>query len=94
LTRREQDVIELRFGYKDGRHRTLDEVGEIFELTRERIRQIEGKALRKLRKRLKLVNKISSLSDVNNGDNNHHGSSSLVSISKYDQFFKEAIRQT
>ena len=49
LTEREQKVIELRFGLRDGRQRTLEEVGEEFHVTRERIRQIEAKALRKLR---------------------------------------------
>ena len=49
LTVREQKVIRLRFGLDDGRARTLEEVGEYFDLTRERIRQIEAKALRKMR---------------------------------------------
>ncbi len=49
LTEREAKVLILRFGLKDGRPRTLEEVGEIFQVTRERIRQIEAKALRKLR---------------------------------------------
>ena len=49
LTEREQRVIRLRFGIDDGHHRTLEEVGHIFNVTRERIRQIEEKALRKLR---------------------------------------------
>ena len=49
LTNREQRVIELRFGLEDGRSRTLEEVGYEFGVTRERIRQIEAKALRKLR---------------------------------------------
>ena len=49
LTEREQKVLELRFGLKDGRARTLEEVGKEFNVTRERIRQIEAKALRKLR---------------------------------------------
>jgi len=49
LTPREQKVIELRFGLKDGRSRTLEEVGKEFGVFRERIRQIEAKALRKLR---------------------------------------------
>ena len=49
LTTRERDVINLRFGLKDGRPRTLEEVGRQFRITRERIRQIEAKALRKLR---------------------------------------------
>ncbi|MER3401022.1 MAG: RNA polymerase sigma factor RpoD [Thermoflexus sp.] len=49
LPERERQVIEVRFGLKDGRWRTLDEVGQMFGLTRERIRQIESKALRKLR---------------------------------------------
>lgn len=49
LTEREQRVIKLRFGWDDGRPRTLEEVGKEFNVTRERIRQIEAKALRKLR---------------------------------------------
>lgn len=49
LTEREQKVLTLRFGLEDGRSRTLEEVGKEFNVTRERIRQIEAKALRKLR---------------------------------------------
>ena len=49
LTPREAKVLELRFGLRDGRQRTLEEVGKEFNVTRERIRQIESKALRKLR---------------------------------------------
>jgi len=49
LTPREKQVLELRFGLEDGRSRTLEEVGKKFQVTRERIRQIEAKALRKLR---------------------------------------------
>lgn len=49
LTDRERQVVELRFGLRDGRARTLEEVGKEFNVTRERIRQIEAKALRKLR---------------------------------------------
>ena len=49
LTEREQKVLKLRFGLEDGRARTLEEVGKEFKVTRERIRQIEAKALRKLR---------------------------------------------
>ena len=49
LTEREQKVLKLRFGLDDGRARTLEEVGKEFQVTRERIRQIEAKALRKLR---------------------------------------------
>lgn len=49
LTLREKKVLRLRFGLEDGRSRTLEEVGKEFEVTRERIRQIEAKALRKLR---------------------------------------------
>ena len=49
LTEREKKVLQLRFGLKDGHARTLEEVGKEFNVTRERIRQIEGKALRKLR---------------------------------------------
>ena len=50
LTEREASVLQLRFGLKDGRSRTLQEIGEHFDVTRERIRQIEAKALRKIRK--------------------------------------------
>ena len=49
LTPREEKVLKLRFGLDDGRARTLEEVGKVFNVTRERIRQIEAKALRKLR---------------------------------------------
>lgn len=49
LTDREAKVLKLRFGLEDGRSRTLEEVGKEFDVTRERIRQIEAKALRKLR---------------------------------------------
>ena len=49
LTEREEKVLRLRFGLVDGRTRTLEEVGKEFDVTRERIRQIEAKALRKLK---------------------------------------------
>ena len=49
LTEREQEVLTLRFGLVDGYPRTLEEVGRKFNVTRERIRQIEAKALRKMR---------------------------------------------
>ena len=49
LSEREQKVLELRFGLGDGFSRTLEEVGRQFQVTRERIRQIEAKALRKMR---------------------------------------------
>ena len=49
LTGREREVLNLRYGLEDGKERTLEEVGKIFDVTRERIRQIEAKALRKLR---------------------------------------------
>jgi RNA polymerase primary sigma factor len=49
LTPREERIIRMRFGFEDGNQRTLEEVGQVFEVTRERIRQIEAKALRKLR---------------------------------------------
>jgi len=55
LTDRERQVLELRFGLKDGKTRTLEEVGKYFDLTRERIRQIEGKALVKLKKSAKTL---------------------------------------
>ena len=57
LTESERQVLELRFGLKDGKTRTLEEVGKYFDVTRERIRQIEGKALSKLKKTAKnLIN--------------------------------------
>ena len=57
LTERERQVLELRFGLKDGKTRTLEEVGKYFDVTRERIRQIEGKALSKLKNTAKnLIN--------------------------------------
>jgi RNA polymerase primary sigma factor len=49
LSERERQVLELRFGLADGKDHTLEEVGQYFNVTRERIRQIESKALRKLR---------------------------------------------
>ena len=49
LTRREEKIIKMRFGLEDGSEHTLEEVGQSFALTRERIRQIEARALRKLR---------------------------------------------
>ena len=49
LSEREADVIKLRFGLYDGKTRTLEEVGKQFDITRERIRQIEAKAIRKLK---------------------------------------------
>ena len=45
----ERDVLRLHYGLDDGRMKTLEEIGQIFDVTRERIRQIEAKALRKLR---------------------------------------------
>jgi RNA polymerase primary sigma factor len=50
LTPREKRILQLRFGLKDGHARTLEEVGQEFAVTRERIRQIEAKAIRKLRR--------------------------------------------
>ena len=49
LSEREKMVLKLRFGIEDGHPRTLEEVGKVFNVTRERIRQIEAKALRKLK---------------------------------------------
>ena len=51
LTEREREVVKLRYGLVDGYPRTLEDVGQIFNVTRERIRQIEAKALRKLRQK-------------------------------------------
>ena len=49
LSPREERIIRMRFGFEDGNQRTLEEVGQVFAVTRERVRQIEAKALRKLR---------------------------------------------
>jgi RNA polymerase primary sigma factor len=49
LTEREREILRLRYGLSDGQHHTLEEVGMRFKVTRERVRQIEAKALRKLR---------------------------------------------
>ena len=49
LSDREREVLEMRFGFKDGKTHTLEEVGNTFGVTRERVRQIEAKALRKLK---------------------------------------------
>ena len=54
LNEREQMILKLRFGIDDGRQRTLEEVGKVYGVTRERIRQIEEKALQKMRKSKKL----------------------------------------
>lgn len=54
LTERERDVLQLRFGLKDNRPKTLEEVGRIFNVTRERIRQIESKAIKKLKNPLRV----------------------------------------
>lgn len=51
LTEREEKILRLRFGFDDGKCRTLEEIGQVFDVTRERIRQIEDRALRKLRKK-------------------------------------------
>ena len=63
LRPREQTIIKLRFGLEDGVPRTLDEIGQMYGITRERIRQVETSALRKLR--LKLIrNGIKSINDI------------------------------
>ncbi len=49
LTPRERDVVRMRYGLDDGRTKTLEEIGKVFSVTKERVRQIEAKALRKLR---------------------------------------------
>ena len=55
LNEREQMILKLRFGIDDGRQRTLEEVGKVYGVTRERIRQIEEKALQKMRKSKRLA---------------------------------------
>ncbi len=67
LTEREEKVLRLRFGIGDGYPRTLEEVGQIFNVTRERVRQIEAKALRKLRHPTR-SRKLESFTDVKLGD--------------------------
>ncbi len=62
LNPRERDIVYLRFGLEDGRPRTLEEVGRLFNITRERVRQIEHKAFRKLR-HPSLINKLSGYLD-------------------------------
>jgi len=67
LTEREAKVIEMRFGLGDGNEHTLEEVGQEFQVTRERIRQIEAKALRKLKKKSKkLINFLDKPANFNN----------------------------
>lgn len=65
LSKREEQVIRLRFGIDDGYHRTLEEVGHIFGVTRERIRQIEDKALKKLRHPTRSVDLMKSIDNFN-----------------------------
>ncbi len=65
LTEREREVLEQRFGLKDGYSRTLEEVGRQFQVTRERIRQIEAKALRKMRHPTR-IRKLEGFIDMNN----------------------------
>jgi RNA polymerase primary sigma factor len=66
LNERERKVLELRFGLGDGNARTLEEVGQQFNVTRERIRQIEAKALRKMRHptRLRQLNGFLEIEDL------------------------------
>jgi RNA polymerase primary sigma factor len=65
LSQRERHILELRYGLSDGRSRTLQEIGNVFGVTRERIRQIERRALRKLRHpaRVKQLRKSSKRSE-------------------------------
>lgn len=56
MSEREAMIIRLRFGLEDGRCRTLEEIAKVYGITRERIRQLEGKALKKLRIALELIN--------------------------------------
>ncbi len=64
LTPREEKVIKMRFGLEDGSEHTLEEVGQSFAVTRERIRQIEARALRKLRHPARSLTLKSFLADV------------------------------
>jgi RNA polymerase primary sigma factor len=65
LTPREEKIIKMRFGLEDGSEHTLEEVGQTFALTRERIRQIEAKALRKLRNRARKLRVFLELASQN-----------------------------
>ena len=67
LTDREQKVLRLRFGIDDGHQRTLEEVGKEFNVTRERIRQIENRAISKLKKLCKNKNLTSGLKNYFGG---------------------------
>ena len=66
LTKREKEVIKMRYGLIDGTCKTLEEVGKYFEVTRERIRQIESKALKKLRNPLRTATLRKFLEEKNN----------------------------
>tara|TARA_B100000242_G_scaffold288538_1_gene256929 strand:+ start:206 stop:1036 length:831 start_codon:yes stop_codon:yes gene_type:complete len=72
LSLRERDVLRLKYGIDDGRIKTLEEIGQIFDVTRERIRQIEAKALRKLRdsNRNRVLKKYIKDALINNPDDN------------------------
>lgn len=63
LSPREQKVIMLRYGFEDGLPKTLDEIGQMFKITRERVRQVETKALIKLRRMIIDKNKCHSIND-------------------------------
>lgn len=63
LSPREQKVIMLRYGFEDGLPKTLDEIGQMFKITRERVRQVETKALMKLRKMIIDKNKCHNIND-------------------------------
>lgn len=93
LTDREEEVIRLRFGTDDGLPRTLEQVGQIFSLTRERIRQIEAKALRKLRgkRRSSAILDAAELAEVPCGGNHTNGS---CSHKVAEEIIEEVIKQT
>ena len=85
LTEREQEVLELRFGLTDGTVRTLEEVGQVFGVTRERIRQIESKALRKLRHPSR-AKKLKGLIDF---DENRAGPPKNTTSKEFEKFKQE-----
>src|SRR5258708_26529884 len=92
LTYREREIVKLRYGIGDGYTYTLEEVGRIFRVTRERVRQIEAKAVRKLRHPVRARQLASFLDGVTIPDDNEALLDSLESLDSLDG--KPAARDT